>query len=188
MSVIGHGVEIVTSGTRPASPFDGMQIYETDTNKVLVYNGSSWVEISDLDNTGGLSDNAPLGIVARYTTTSTFSTTSTTPVDVTGATVTWTAASNKIYLVSYTTYLQKNSGNSYASVTITDTSNNVISGRDYSYPSGTSYLSGDVWVTETGLSGSVTRKIRTASANGTLLAHFASANYPTQLIVIDLGV
>ena len=55
MSVIGHGVEIVTSGTRPASPFDGMQIYETDTNKVLVYNGSSWVEVNDLDNPGGLS-------------------------------------------------------------------------------------------------------------------------------------
>ena len=54
MSVIGHGVEIVTSGTRPASPFDGMQIYETDTNKVLVYNGSSWVEVNDLDNPVGL--------------------------------------------------------------------------------------------------------------------------------------
>ena len=28
MSVIGHGVEIVTSGTRPASPFTGQMIYD----------------------------------------------------------------------------------------------------------------------------------------------------------------
>lgn len=48
MTVIGHGVEIVTSSTRPTSPFDGMQIYETDTKKMLVYNGSAWVEIADL--------------------------------------------------------------------------------------------------------------------------------------------
>jgi len=54
MSVIGHGVEIVTSSTRPTSPFDGMQIYETDTKKVLVYNGSAWVEVSDLDSTDGV--------------------------------------------------------------------------------------------------------------------------------------
>ena len=56
MTVVGHGVEIVTSSTRPASPFDGMQIYETDTKKVLVYNGSSWVEVNDLDSVGGVSN------------------------------------------------------------------------------------------------------------------------------------
>ena len=31
--------------------FEGMQFFETDTNKMFVYDGSSWVEISDLDNT-----------------------------------------------------------------------------------------------------------------------------------------
>jgi len=55
MTVIGHGVEIVTSSTRPTSPFDGMQIYETDTKKVLVYNGSTWAEVNDLDSADGLS-------------------------------------------------------------------------------------------------------------------------------------
>jgi len=49
MSVIGHGVEIVTSSTRPASPFDGMQIYETDTRKMLVYDGASWRPTGNLD-------------------------------------------------------------------------------------------------------------------------------------------
>jgi hypothetical protein len=34
---------VCTSSTRPASPYTGMTIYETDTNKMLVWNGSAWV-------------------------------------------------------------------------------------------------------------------------------------------------
>jgi hypothetical protein len=34
---------VCTSSTRPASPFEGQIIYETDTDRVLVYNGSSWI-------------------------------------------------------------------------------------------------------------------------------------------------
>lgn len=33
---------ICTSSTRPASPVDGSMIYETDKNRVRVYNGSGW--------------------------------------------------------------------------------------------------------------------------------------------------
>tara|TARA_Y100000385_G_scaffold84921_1_gene87140 strand:- start:2540 stop:3337 length:798 start_codon:yes stop_codon:yes gene_type:complete len=35
----------VTSSTRPASPTAGEAYFETDTNKIVVYNGSSWTEI-----------------------------------------------------------------------------------------------------------------------------------------------
>jgi hypothetical protein len=46
----GYGVGslkpgVVTSSTRPASPFDGQVIYETDTDLVKAYNGSSWVTV-----------------------------------------------------------------------------------------------------------------------------------------------
>jgi len=34
---------VCTSTTRPANPFEGQVIYETDTDKTLVYNGSSWL-------------------------------------------------------------------------------------------------------------------------------------------------
>jgi len=37
------GTIICTSSTRPASPFAGQQIYETDTSKSLIYNGTAWV-------------------------------------------------------------------------------------------------------------------------------------------------
>jgi len=37
---------VCTSSTRPASPFEGQVIYETDTDKALVWNGSAWVYLS----------------------------------------------------------------------------------------------------------------------------------------------
>ena len=40
-SVIKPGV--VTSSTRPSSPFVGQLIYETDTARLMSYNGSAWV-------------------------------------------------------------------------------------------------------------------------------------------------
>lgn len=48
---------VCTSSTRP-SPLGagdkGLMIFETDTNQVLVYNGSSWFAVHDLDNNAGL--------------------------------------------------------------------------------------------------------------------------------------
>ena len=35
-------IEILTSGTRPADPFEGQFIYETDTNKLVGYGGTDW--------------------------------------------------------------------------------------------------------------------------------------------------
>jgi len=37
-----------TSSTRPASPSEGMTIYETDTNETLQYDGANWRIISSL--------------------------------------------------------------------------------------------------------------------------------------------
>jgi hypothetical protein len=34
---------VCTSSTRPASPYEGQYLYETDTNNTLVWNGSAWV-------------------------------------------------------------------------------------------------------------------------------------------------
>lgn len=35
---------VCTSTTRPTTPYNGQLIYETDTKKVYIYNGTSWVE------------------------------------------------------------------------------------------------------------------------------------------------
>ena len=53
------GTIICTSSTRPASPFEGQQIYEGDTKKMLVWNGSAWRTFAETDATIG----TPLQIV-----------------------------------------------------------------------------------------------------------------------------
>lgn len=42
---------VCTSSSRPGSPFDGQVIYETDTNVLSIYDGSSWVTVGDTDFT-----------------------------------------------------------------------------------------------------------------------------------------
>lgn len=34
---------VCTSSTRPASAYEGQMIYETDTDRILVWNGSAWI-------------------------------------------------------------------------------------------------------------------------------------------------
>jgi hypothetical protein len=48
------GAAVVTSATRPSSPWAGQIIHETDTDKTLVWDGVAWVETgaADLDDLG----------------------------------------------------------------------------------------------------------------------------------------
>lgn len=56
---IKYGHVVCTSGSRPTGVAEGTMIYETDTNKSLVYNGTSWVEVLDLDRAGALPETSP---------------------------------------------------------------------------------------------------------------------------------
>ena len=51
-SVIKPGV--VTSSTRPAVPFEGQLIYETDTKRVAAWNGSAWIYETAAEGPPGL--------------------------------------------------------------------------------------------------------------------------------------
>jgi microcystin-dependent protein len=42
MPLFGSGHEIVTSTTRPSAPLEGQVVYETDTNKLVLYNENGW--------------------------------------------------------------------------------------------------------------------------------------------------
>lgn len=45
---------VCTSTSRPSSPFTGQLIFETDTNRLAVWNGTSWVFLADADTPSGL--------------------------------------------------------------------------------------------------------------------------------------
>lgn len=47
-----QSVIVCTSGTRPSSPVEGMMIVETDTDRVLVYDGSAWQRLAYYSATG----------------------------------------------------------------------------------------------------------------------------------------
>jgi len=80
---------VCTSTTRPASPFEGQVIYETDTDLLFAYNGSAWRGFAGV----GASTNSSILQVVTTTKTDTFTTTSTTYTDVTGLSVTITPTS-----------------------------------------------------------------------------------------------
>lgn len=45
---------VCTSSNRPSSPFAGQLIFETDTNRLAVWNGTAWVFLADADTPSGL--------------------------------------------------------------------------------------------------------------------------------------
>jgi hypothetical protein len=39
-------LDTITSSTRPSSPVAGKAYFETDTNKVIIWDGSAWTELN----------------------------------------------------------------------------------------------------------------------------------------------
>jgi len=44
---LGNKSGVCTSSTRPVNPFEGQLIYETDTNRTLVYDNAAWLVVAD---------------------------------------------------------------------------------------------------------------------------------------------
>lgn len=96
-SILRPGV--CTSTSRPASPFEGQTIYETDTDQLLTYNGSGWKPFADVT----ASTNGAVLQVVSTTKTDTFTTTAqNTWTDITGfsATITPSSTSSKILVTT----------------------------------------------------------------------------------------
>jgi hypothetical protein len=93
-SVIRPGV--CTSTTRPSSPYDGQVIYETDTDLVKAWNGSTWVTVGP--SSSGAVVQVKNSFITDYVASST-----TTFSDITGMSVsiTPTSSSNKILILCY---------------------------------------------------------------------------------------
>ena len=128
---------VCTSSTRPASPYDGQVIYETDTDRAMVWNNSAWVVLST-----GRTNSLGLDLIKTQTIGSAVSTVPVTDafsstydaykIIVTGGTA--SAATNLNY---------QNTGSTtqyYSGGTTTTYSNNSVAG--FSNNNGSSMLAG----------------------------------------------
>jgi hypothetical protein len=132
-------------------------------------------------------NNFPFGVAGKAAKTSATTVTSS-ETDISGMTVTWTAAANRLYRISVSCIARNTSaGNIYMTVLITDSSNNA---KQYLRNGATTTdlrygVTGFVY--ESGLSGSVTRKLRCSMVSGTGEIE-ATSNFPLQMIVEDIGL
>lgn len=166
---------VCTSSTRPANPFEGQMIYETDTDKVLVWNGSAWYA----------NWNLPWGVVG-YANKASNTNVSTTTADMSGLSVTWTAVSGRVYRTSFHGIGSVDTANGYITVSIANSSNGTIQLIRGTGGSSAARFSVSGFVYETGLSGSTTRKARADVNTGNGLLDGATG-YPQQIIVEDIG-
>ena len=83
---------VCTSSTRPTAPYEGQQIYETDTDMLAIWNGTAWRYIAATTPTSGTVLQIVYGSTATQITSA-----STTPVDTTlTATITPKSSSSKV--------------------------------------------------------------------------------------------
>ena len=170
-SIIKPGV--CTSSTRPAVPFEGQMIYETDTDKVLVYNGSAWYP----------NWNTAWGMVGHVS--SSPGQTVTTIADMTGITVTFTAISGRRYMSTLALEMYNQNANSLVDIQLADSASTAV--RAWTVQMKDSGLQTPFTLTwsESSLSGSTTRKVRFGRGFGNTgnVVSFSSQ----QLTVEDIG-
>ena len=112
-----------------------------------------------------------------------------TVADVTGLTATFTANSTRYYRTTvYVANLVQITSNGYATLTITDGSNNQKqAGTMYKVvANGNGEAPMAIVLIETGLSGSTTRKARLATSAGTVETR-ASSSQPALIVIEDIG-
>ena len=164
---------VCTSSTRPSAPYEGQMIYETDTDRVLVWNGSAWYP----------NWNTAWGVVGHVTTAP--GQTVTTVTDMTGVTVSFTAVPGRRYKSTIQLEMYNQNANSLVDIGLADASSSNVRGWTVQMKDSglqTPFLF--TWV-EGSLSGSVTRKVRFGRGFGNT-GNVISFGFQ-QLTVEDIG-
>jgi len=184
---------VCTSTTRPTNPYEGMIIYETDTDMLAIWNGSTWRYVAATTPTTG----AVLQI-ARTTDTTQRTTTSGSWVD-TNVNVTITPKASTSTVMVVASFLgitaKSGTGNNLSTFRLTDSSNNALSGAETVYFGSEAYtLSNGYFYSPVtmigwanpGTTSAVTYKMRYAVASSSTV--YVSGNYQTtQLFAIELS-
>ena len=116
-------------------------------------------------------------------------TTITSVTDVTGLSVTWTAISSRVYLLTVDASVGSSVADDRVGLYITDSANNIKAQRfSNGLRTASAELGMQVMYRVTGLSGSVTYKVRAIRASGTgNMTVYASSTAPSFLLVQDIG-
>jgi hypothetical protein len=178
ISNIGSGIQpgVCTSTTRPQAPYEGQVIYETDTDKVLVWNGSAWYP----------NWNLPWGYIGFATKTATQGSI-TTETDVTGLSINFTAIANRRYKITTEGMIRSSVAGDSFNWIITRDSTNLTFKSFTTTPINVAVFSGISYI-DTPSAGSVTYKVRAArnvgTGTGTVQADTGYANF---ILVEDIG-
>lgn len=172
ISDVGN-VIVCTSSTRPTGNqrYAGRVIFETDTGRLRVWNGSNWV------------GNGEEG----YAQITSNSSTQTSLADVAGLSVTWTADATRKYLVTVHYMMLSNLNATAGNVWIRNQFNTQLNVNTIALQSNWLAAGGVLTHRMTGVSGSQTVKVsidNAGGANTVLLA--GSANYPNFIQVLDV--
>lgn len=111
----------------------------------------------------------------------------TTIVDVSGLSVTWTASSDREYLLTATSFVLGSTLDDIVNLSITDSSNNPVNSSQIRIAT-TGSIKATAEARITGVSGSVTYKVRAAVVAGAGNCTIAAgAGFPAFLLVEDMG-
>lgn len=167
---------VCTSTTRPTTPFEGQMIYETDTDKLLIYNGSAW----------NPPWNTAWGFIGSATKSSNQGSI-TTGSDVTGLSITFTAVANRKYKISTQGMMLSSSANDIFNWIINAGGSDIML-KSFIIPSTSFGVFTGCETVHTPSAGSITYKVRAArnsgSSTGTVVA---GSGYEAILIVEDIG-
>lgn len=171
-----QAVIVCTSGTRPASPTEGMTIYETDTDRLLIYTTST---------TGFRQPwNMPWGYINKTTSTST-TTGITTEQDV--LTVTWTAVQNRRYKISFLVHFIQQTNIGTVQPAITDNTPVAVQ-RQQIFAGVAERATGNIFVeVDAGASGSMTYRGRISTTSATVDLNGSAGIQQHYLLVEDMG-
>lgn len=166
----------LVQSAQPSSPTVGDSYYDTDDGIVYWYVGATmgWVKQWGLPwghqtSASVTTPQAGFGSLA----------------DATSVTVTWTAVNNRRYEIEVIAHVTPSNTDSAIAFQITDAANTVKGQSQMITNTTTAQAICVTKVIETGLSGSITRKLRVSVGSGTTSIN--STTYPTTITVRDIG-
>jgi hypothetical protein len=173
-SLIKPGV--CTSTTRPASPYQGQVIYETDTSRTLTWNGTAWYA----------NWNTAWGVLGYQNYTSGSFTVVTGPAStITGISITFTGVANRLYKATFTGECQSKTDAHRTVATIKKGSTSLTEGVSYAAADDYNQLTSIAIFTATG-STTMTVTAQANSTNGSVILGLAAPNNMV-FIVEDIG-